>query len=99
MQTEFQRMAVPLVRQCLLSRAIRVAESGQTSAVALDFDYNGHHYEVAIFPADINMRSDDGSLFECFLRQEFASPTVQAQSFCRRLEALLDGGTWDDPFG
>lgn len=89
----FQVRASKAIEEVLARHGLAAPFQTQGKAMFVEFEWKGRNYELAIFPGEINMR-EGRHLYECFLREEFATEDTYIASFCRRLDNFLAGGEW-----
>jgi hypothetical protein len=61
---------------------------------AAEFTLKGRQHTVGVYERDVTMTAGD-SLFECYMRHEFASEEALIESFAARLDRYLSGGPWE----
>ena len=92
----FQVRAAKSIEDVLVRSGIAADFEEQNDTRYVEFDWKGRLYTVAIFAGEMNMR-EGRNLYECYLREEFASKDVYINSFCSRLERFLRDGEWKAP--
>lgn len=93
---QFQERVVRAVRAVLSRNGIDAEFVSDGDARYAEFCWRGAAYVIAAFTSEINMR-EGPNLYECYLREEFASEEDYIVSFCSRLDQFLRNGEWKIP--